>query len=100
LTEFAYDKDPKQSAQSRVKMLTMLAETRPACSLITSHFPASATSPSKVKASVTILKAWRCKCDGCFYVSVPDLISGIRLSARIPFLVNRKEGVLRNNGNL
>ncbi len=28
LTEFAYDTDPKQSAQSRVKMLTMLAETR------------------------------------------------------------------------
>ena len=28
LTEFAYDTDPKQSAQSRVKMLTMLAENR------------------------------------------------------------------------
>jgi glyoxylase-like metal-dependent hydrolase (beta-lactamase superfamily II) len=28
LTEFAYDTDPKQSAQSRVKMLTMLAEKR------------------------------------------------------------------------
>lgn len=28
LTEFAYDTDPKQSAQSRVKMLTMLADKR------------------------------------------------------------------------
>lgn len=28
LTEFAYDYDPKQSAQSRVKMLTMLAQKR------------------------------------------------------------------------
>jgi hypothetical protein len=28
LTEFAYDTDPKQSAKSRVKMLTMLAENR------------------------------------------------------------------------
>ncbi len=28
LTEFAYDTDPKQSAQSRVKMLTMLAANR------------------------------------------------------------------------
>jgi glyoxylase-like metal-dependent hydrolase (beta-lactamase superfamily II) len=28
LTEFAYDTDPKQSAQSRVRMLTMLAENR------------------------------------------------------------------------
>lgn len=28
LTEFAYDTDPKQSAQTRVKMLTMLADTR------------------------------------------------------------------------
>jgi len=28
LTEFAYDTDPKQSAQTRVKMLTMLAEKR------------------------------------------------------------------------
>ena len=28
LTEFAYDTDPKQSAQTRVKMLTMLAANR------------------------------------------------------------------------
>jgi len=28
LTEFAYDTDPKQSAQTRVKTLTMLAEKR------------------------------------------------------------------------
>ena len=28
LTQFAYDSDPKQSAQTRVKMLTMLAEKR------------------------------------------------------------------------
>jgi glyoxylase-like metal-dependent hydrolase (beta-lactamase superfamily II) len=28
LTEFAYDTDPKQSAQSRVRMLTMLADNR------------------------------------------------------------------------
>ncbi|GJD48995.1 hypothetical protein OPKNFCMD_1721 [Methylobacterium crusticola] len=28
LTEFAYDTDPKQSAQSRVRMLTMLAQNR------------------------------------------------------------------------
>jgi len=28
LSEFAYDTDPKQSARSRVKMLTMLAENR------------------------------------------------------------------------
>lgn len=28
LTEFAYDTDPKQAAQTRVKMLTMLAENR------------------------------------------------------------------------
>jgi hypothetical protein len=28
LTEFAYDTDPKQSAQTRLKMLTMLAKNR------------------------------------------------------------------------
>ena len=28
LTEFKYDTDPKQSAQSRVKMLSMLADKR------------------------------------------------------------------------
>jgi len=28
LTEFAYDTDPKQSAQSRVRMLNMLASNR------------------------------------------------------------------------
>jgi glyoxylase-like metal-dependent hydrolase (beta-lactamase superfamily II) len=36
LTEFAYDTDPKQSAQSRVKMLTMLAEKR--IPLLAYHF--------------------------------------------------------------
>ena len=29
LTEFAYDTDPKQSAQTRVKMLTCFADERP-----------------------------------------------------------------------
>ena len=28
LTEFAYDTDPKQSAQTRVKLLTMLADEK------------------------------------------------------------------------
>ena len=28
LTEFAFDTDPKQSAQTRVKLLTMMAEKR------------------------------------------------------------------------
>lgn len=37
LTEFAYDTDPKQSAQSRVKMLTMLAANR--IPLLAYHFP-------------------------------------------------------------
>jgi len=37
LTEFAYDTDPKQSAQSRVKMLTMLATNR--IPLLAYHFP-------------------------------------------------------------
>jgi len=36
LTEFKYDTDPKQSAQSRVKMLTMLAEKR--IPLVAYHF--------------------------------------------------------------
>ncbi len=36
LTEFAYDTDPKQSAQSRVKMLTMLANQR--IPLLAYHF--------------------------------------------------------------
>jgi glyoxylase-like metal-dependent hydrolase (beta-lactamase superfamily II) len=36
LTEFAYDTDPKQSAQSRVKMLGMLADQRIA--LLAYHF--------------------------------------------------------------
>jgi glyoxylase-like metal-dependent hydrolase (beta-lactamase superfamily II) len=36
LTEFMYDTDPKQSAQSRVKMLTMLAEKR--IPLLAYHF--------------------------------------------------------------
>ena len=36
LTEFAYDTDPKQSARSRVKMLTMLAENR--TRLLAYHF--------------------------------------------------------------
>jgi glyoxylase-like metal-dependent hydrolase (beta-lactamase superfamily II) len=36
LTEFAYDTDPKQSAQSRVKMLTMLANNR--IQLLSYHF--------------------------------------------------------------
>ncbi len=36
LTEFAYDTDPKQSAKSRVKMLTMLAENR--TRLLAYHF--------------------------------------------------------------
>lgn len=36
LTEFAYDTDPKQSAQSRVKMLTMLADKR--IPLLAYHF--------------------------------------------------------------
>lgn len=36
LTEFAYDTDPKQSAQSRVKMLTMLADQR--IPLLAYHF--------------------------------------------------------------
>jgi len=36
LTEFKYDTDPKQSAQSRVKMLTMLAEKR--IPLLAYHF--------------------------------------------------------------
>jgi hypothetical protein len=36
LTEFAYDTDPKQSAQSRVKMLTMLAQNR--TRLLAYHF--------------------------------------------------------------
>jgi glyoxylase-like metal-dependent hydrolase (beta-lactamase superfamily II) len=36
LTEFAYDTDPKQSAQSRVKMLNMLATNR--ISLLAYHF--------------------------------------------------------------
>jgi hypothetical protein len=37
LTEFAYDTDPKQSAQSRVKMLNMLAANR--IPLLAYHFP-------------------------------------------------------------
>ncbi len=37
LTEFAYDTDPKQSAQSRVKFLTMLAANR--IPLLAYHFP-------------------------------------------------------------
>jgi hypothetical protein len=37
LTEFAYDTDPKQSAQSRVKMLGMLADRRIA--VFAYHFP-------------------------------------------------------------
>ena len=36
LTEFTYDTDPKQSAKSRVKMLTMLAENR--TRLLAYHF--------------------------------------------------------------
>jgi glyoxylase-like metal-dependent hydrolase (beta-lactamase superfamily II) len=36
LTEFAYDTDPRQSAQSRVKMLTMLADNR--IQLLSYHF--------------------------------------------------------------
>ena len=36
LTEFAYDTDAKQSAQSRVKMLNMLAANRTA--LLAYHF--------------------------------------------------------------
>jgi glyoxylase-like metal-dependent hydrolase (beta-lactamase superfamily II) len=36
LTEFTYDMDPKQSAKSRVKMLTMLAENR--TRLLAYHF--------------------------------------------------------------
>jgi glyoxylase-like metal-dependent hydrolase (beta-lactamase superfamily II) len=36
LTEFAYDTDPKQSAKSRVKMLTMLAQNR--TRLLAYHF--------------------------------------------------------------
>jgi glyoxylase-like metal-dependent hydrolase (beta-lactamase superfamily II) len=36
LTEFAYDTDPKQSAQSRVKMLTMLAQNK--TRLLAYHF--------------------------------------------------------------
>jgi hypothetical protein len=35
-TEFVYDTDPKQSAESRVKMLTMLAENR--TRLLAYHF--------------------------------------------------------------
>jgi Zn-dependent hydrolases, including glyoxylases len=57
LTEFKYDTDPKQSAQSRVKMLSMLAETRRSrCSRITSHGRASATWPSRTTASASIRK--------------------------------------------
>jgi glyoxylase-like metal-dependent hydrolase (beta-lactamase superfamily II) len=37
LTEFAYDTDPKQSAQTRVKMLNMLATNR--IPLLAYHFP-------------------------------------------------------------
>ena len=37
LTEFAYDTDPKQSAQTRVKMLNMLAANR--IPLLAYHFP-------------------------------------------------------------
>ena len=37
LTEFSYDTDPKQSAQTRVKMLTMLAANR--IPLLAYHFP-------------------------------------------------------------
>jgi glyoxylase-like metal-dependent hydrolase (beta-lactamase superfamily II) len=56
LTEFKYDTDPKQSAQSRVKMLSMLADKRIA--LLAYHFawPASATWPSRTTASASIRK--------------------------------------------
>ena len=37
LTEFKYDTDPKQLAQSRVKMLSMLADKKIPLSRITSH---------------------------------------------------------------
>ncbi len=44
LTEFAYDTDPKQSAQTRLKMLTMLAKNRIRCWPITSPGRESVTS--------------------------------------------------------
>ena len=37
LTEFAYDTDPKQSAQTRVKMLNMLAANKTL--ILAYHFP-------------------------------------------------------------
>ncbi len=50
LTEFAYDTDPKQSAQTRLRMLTMLAKNRIPVLATTSPGRASATSPRTGRA--------------------------------------------------
>jgi hypothetical protein len=56
LTEFKYDTDPKQSAQSRVKMLGMLADKK--IPLLAYHFPwpVSATWPGRATVFASIQK--------------------------------------------
>ncbi len=45
LTEFAYDTDPKQSAQTRLRMLTMLAKNR--IPVLAYHFAGRASATSR-----------------------------------------------------
>ena len=61
--EFAYDTDPKQSANTRVRMLDMLAANRIRSWPITSPGRASATSPSRATASGSFRRRcrWCCK---------------------------------------
>ncbi len=58
LTEFAYDTDPKQSAQSRVRILSMLAANRIPLLAIISPGPASAMWRRRDRASATIPPPW------------------------------------------
>ena len=53
LTEFAYDTDPKQSAQTRVRLLNMLAANNTPSSPITSPGRASGMWPSRATGSGT-----------------------------------------------
>jgi len=59
LIEFAYDTDSKKSAQTRVRILDMLASTR--TPLLAYHFrwPASATRRSRATASAITRRRWR-----------------------------------------